>query len=100
MITIASIQAAVAAEHGVDPAVMREPDGMGTRHRSHVYPRQEAMRLSMLLTEHTSVRIGHFFGHRDHSTVLEASKRVGQRINADPKLHDRMRRVTLQLVRG
>lgn len=99
MITIASIQRKVAREHGVDPAIMREPDGVGTRHRTHVYPRQEAMRLAMMLTEHTSVRIGHFFGNRDHSTVLQASKSVAQRMRADDKLYDRMRRVTLELVR-
>jgi chromosomal replication initiator protein len=99
VITIANIQDAVAAEHGIDPAIMREPDGLGARHRSHVYPRQEAMRLAMLLTEHTSVRIGHFFGRRNHATVLAASNRVDVRMRTDPELHERLRRVTFGLVR-
>lgn len=100
MITIASIQAAVAREHGIDPAIMRAPDGQpGTRLRINSWPRQEAMRLALLLTEHSTVRVGQLFGGRDHSTVILGVQRVGKRMTADDKLRERMRRVTLELLR-
>jgi chromosomal replication initiation ATPase DnaA len=98
MILVAQIQQAIAHEHGIDPAIMREPDGLGSRLRTHAWPRQEAMRLAILLTEHSLTRVGHFFGHRDRTTVLSASRRVAKRMRGDPALHDRMRRVTLGLV--
>jgi chromosomal replication initiation ATPase DnaA len=97
---ISEIQRAVAREHGIDAAVMREPDGIGARARDHVWPRQEAIRLSFMLTEHSCIRIGQMFGNRDHSTVLEASRRAAERRRRDPEVHDRLRRVTLELLRA
>jgi chromosomal replication initiator protein len=96
--TIASIQRAVAAEYDIPVAMMTEPDGIGARLRGKVRLRQVAMRLSTFLTEHSLVRIGHFFGGRDHTTVISACKRVDQVRADDPKLDEFMCRVSLELV--
>ena len=97
---IADIQTAVAREYRVPFRIMREPDGMGTRMRDHARPRQAAMALAALLSEHSYVRIGQLFGGRDHSTVMAACRVVAVRRRGDPKLHSAMRRVSLELVRG
>lgn len=98
MIRVADIQRAVAAHRGVDIRIMREPDGPGARARSHSRPRQEAMTLALLLTEHSYTKVGQLFGGRDHTTVLEARKRVQQRISDDRETREAMRRLTLELV--
>lgn len=101
--TIAQIQTAVARECKVDVAAMKEPAPHGTG-RSEVntfdksHPRQAAMALSVLLTEHSLVRIGHFFGGRDHSTVIHACRAVAKRRRNDAKLHETMRRLSLELI--
>jgi chromosomal replication initiation ATPase DnaA len=101
MILVADIQAAVAREHGIDPAVMREPRALGRRRVNtwdKARPRQLAMALSVNLTNHSLTRIGHFFGGRDRTTVLHAHREVGSRARHDPELHAEMRRITLELV--
>lgn len=97
--TIASIQQAVATEYGIPVSTMRDRDALGTRVRPISWPRQEAMRLASLLTEHSYVRIGYYFGHRDHTTVILGCRAVARRIQTDDKLKTRMRRLTLDLVK-
>ncbi len=102
--TIASIQRAVAEEFGVPYAKMREPFPLG---RGKVYlnkwevsrPRQVAMALAVLLTDHGYTRIGHFFGGRDPATVRHAAAIVAERRRIDRVLHNRMRRISLELLR-
>lgn len=99
MIFVRDIQQAVAREHGIDPAIMRWPyRHSGARLRDHAWPRQEAMALSLLLTDHSKVRIGHFFGGRDHSTVIEARKRVSQRATENAETRERLARIAMELL--
>jgi chromosomal replication initiator protein len=99
---IAQIQSAVAAHYGIPVARLSEA---APRDRWFVntwdicHPRQEAMALAVLLTNHSYVRIGHFFGGRDHTTVLHACRAVEKRRQSDPKVHNAMRRITLELIR-
>lgn len=97
-----AIQQGIAREYGLTVAQLREP---APRHRLRVntfdksHPRQAAMALALLLTEHSVTRIGHYFGGRDRSTVYHAGKAVAQRRKSDARLHEAMRRLTLDLVR-
>lgn len=103
MITIASIQRGVAREYRVPLRIMREPDGIGARMPQHAHPRQVAMALAFRLTDHGFSRIGHYFGGRDHTTVIYALSAVERRRakggRAGRKIHNTMRRLTLELVR-
>jgi chromosomal replication initiator protein len=83
--TVREIQATVARRFGVPAQIMREPDGRGARLRKHAQPRQLAMSLSLLMTRHSCVRVGHFFG-RDHATVLFARTSINRRMRKDPEL--------------
>jgi chromosomal replication initiator protein len=99
VILVADIQRAFAREHGIDPAIMREPDGLGARKRPRAWARQEAMHLALMLTPHSTVRIGQFFGGRDHSTVIEADRRVAERRRRDPDVQIRVCRVAAFMLR-
>lgn len=103
MITIASIQRAVAREYRVPLRSMREPDGLGARRPERSHPRQVAMAMAALLTGHSLGRIGYYFGERDHSTVIYATRAVHRRRvkggRTGQKIHKTMRRVTFELVR-
>lgn len=103
MITIASIQCAVAREYRVPLRTMREPDGPGARMPQHAHPRHVAMTIAALLTDHSLNRIGYYFGGRDHSTVIYATRAVHRSRakggRTGQKIHRTMRRVTLELVR-
>lgn len=96
---VAEIQAAVARQYGVPLAMMRAPSGRGVMIREYARPRQIAMCLATRLTDHSLTRIGHFFGGRDHSTVLFACDQVEKRCSQDARLHASMREITLELVR-
>jgi chromosomal replication initiator protein len=91
-VRVSDIQAAVARHYGLP---VEELTGE-CRKRIVARPRQIAMRLAHLLTEHSTVRIGQFFG-RDHSTVIHARKAI-TRLRADPEIHQAMRVITLQLL--
>lgn len=103
MITIASIQRAVARAYRVPFRIMREPDNLGTRVPNHAHPRQVAMTLAARLTDHSLGRIGYYFGGRDHTTVIfaiaavERRRRKGGR--GGQKINKTMRRLTFELVR-
>lgn len=96
---VAAIQRAVARERGIPVDWMRQPDGAGARRHDASHPRQEAMRLAVLMTEHSYTRIGQFFGGRDHSTVINACRSVDKRRHRNPDVHERLRRLTLDLLR-
>jgi chromosomal replication initiator protein len=95
---VADIQAAVARRYRIPVAMMRAPRGRGTVKRRYAWPRQVAMCLSTRLTDHSYTRIGQFFGGRDHSTVLYACEAVEERRKKNAKLHNSMRRLTLELI--
>jgi chromosomal replication initiator protein len=89
MIRVADIQSAVAQHYGVSLDVMRGSRGTWKQARQ----RQVAIALASRLTDHSYARIGHFFGGRDHSTVIHACKVVAN----DPKVQDTLRKITLDL---
>lgn len=60
------------------------------RTQSIVLPRQVAMYLLRQLTELSLVEIGSAFGGRDHTTVMYACERIGQRVSADPAFADKI----------
>ena len=69
------------------------------RHRHVTLPRQVAMFLIRELTDASLPHIGSLFGGRDHTTVINALKRVERLIKADPDLRDRVDGLRRELVR-
>jgi chromosomal replication initiator protein len=61
------------------------------------WPRQVAMYLSRELTDRTLPAIGDAFGGRDHSTVVHAVKRTGERIATDAEAYETVRELTERL---
>jgi chromosomal replication initiator protein len=94
MIFVHDIQRATASHFGVPV------EAMTGRRRiwEHSRPRQMAMCLATRLTNHSLVRIGHFFGGRDHTTVIHAMHQTEQR-RRDPEIAKALREVTLTLLR-
>jgi chromosomal replication initiator protein len=95
---VADIKRAVAKRYRVPLATMSAPSGSFHRRR-YAWPRQVAILLSTRLTEHSYVRIGQFFGGRDHSTIIYACQAVEERRRKNPRLHNSLRRLTLELIR-
>jgi chromosomal replication initiator protein len=54
------------------------------RHRSINQPRQICMYLIRQLTRHSLEEIGGYFGNRDHTTVMHATRMVEQRRHTEP----------------
>jgi len=75
-ITIETIQKKV-----VDYYHLRMADMLSRRRPANIaFPRQVAMYLSRILTEHSLQEIGGAFGGRDHGTVIHAVKKVESRM--------------------
>ncbi len=86
-----AILKAVSAEFKVTLAELKGP----RRHRNITVPRQIAMYLVRELTDDSLPQIGHHFGGRDHSTVINSLKRVEALRDANPEIRaqlDRLRR--------
>jgi len=84
----------VAHEYRVSVADLKGP----RRQRNIVVPRQIAMHLMRELTDSSLPQIGAAFGGRDHTTVINALKRIDSLRNADPELRNRIERLRRQLV--
>jgi chromosomal replication initiator protein len=97
--TIFEIQRTVSRASRVRVSSLRAPFGAARNGRRIAWARQVGMCLATRLTEHSLRRIGHFFGGRDHSTVSHACRAVEKRCQRDPRLRNRMRRLTLDLIR-
>jgi chromosomal replication initiator protein len=80
--TVPEIQAAVAARFEVSAAELLSPSRAAPVARA----RQVAMYLSRELTGHSLPEIARAFNRRDHTTVMHAVKRVGERSTSDPAL--------------
>ncbi len=70
------------------------------RHRHVTLPRQVAMFLIRELTDSSLPHIGSLFGGRDHTTVINALKRVDLLLKADPDLRQRVDTLRVELVGG
>ena len=54
------------------------------------WPRQLAMYLARELTDHSLPAIGRAFAGRDHTTVLSACRRAGERVSAEPDAYEQL----------
>jgi len=81
-ITIETIQKKV-----VDYYHLRMADMLSRRRPANIaFPRQVAMYLSRILTEHSLQEIGAAFGGRDHGTVIHACKTVENMMDQDTSI--------------
>ena len=78
-VTIHDIQSLVAQRFGVTVLDLVSD----RRGRAQARPRQVAMWLARHTTTHSLPAIGRAFGDRDHSTVIQAIRRVEERMAAD-----------------
>ncbi|MDP4287245.1 MAG: chromosomal replication initiator protein DnaA [Bacteroidota bacterium] len=86
MLTIETIQRAVAKKFGVEEELLRAK----TRKQEVVQARQIAMFLAKELTNHSLKSIGLHFGGRDHSTVIHAVQAVVDDIRHDTGLASKL----------
>lgn len=84
---------AICAEFKVSVTDLKGP----RRHRNITVPRQIAMYLVRELCDESLPQIGGLFGGRDHSTVINALKRVEAMRDANPSLRTRIENVRRQL---
>jgi chromosomal replication initiator protein len=90
-VTVESVQKVVAAHFSVRIADLKGP----RRHKGISRPRMVAMFLSRELTGSSFPEIGLRFGGKDHSTVINACKRIASIEADDPQL-----RATLEVLRN
>jgi chromosomal replication initiator protein len=93
VITNELIQKLVAESFGVKPAELKSK----RRTRTVVLPRQVAMYLCRHLAGSSLPEIGHFFGGKDHSTVIHSCNTIEQKKEKDPELKARIEALTKQL---
>jgi chromosomal replication initiator protein len=79
--SIADIQAAACQHFGLTGEELLSP----SRAARVAWPRQVAMYLARELTDDSLPAIGRSFGGRDHTTVLHAWRRTGERLRADQR---------------
>jgi chromosomal replication initiator protein len=77
--SLADIQLAACQQFGITPEELLS----SSRAARVAWPRQVAMYLSRELTSESLPAIGRHFGGRDHTTVLHAWRRTGERISSD-----------------
>lgn len=71
-VRLPDIEKAVCEVFGLEPATLQS----GEKGKRVSHPRMLAMWLARKHTRAALSEIGHFFGHRSHSTVVAAQKRV------------------------
>jgi chromosomal replication initiator protein len=91
--TISSIQDAICAHF----AISRDELLSRSRSQRVAWPRHVAIYLARELTDHSLPVIGRQFGGRDHSTVLNACRRAGERIATDPRAYSAVEVLTASL---
>ena len=65
------------------------------RHRNLVFPRQIAMYLSRKLTNLSLPEIGHFFGGKDHTTVIHSCKKIEHELEHNNELKNTIEKITI-----
>ena len=94
-VTIDAIQRTVVKHFG-----LRMSDLKGNkRHRAVVEPRMIAMYLCRELTEASFPEIGRAFGGRDHSTVINACKRIKWNLSKEHRIKEDLETIEAQLSR-
>lgn len=83
-VTIPTILEAVTKHYGVRLADLQSRK----RSRSIAFPRQVCMYLARNLTAHSLEEIGGYFGGRDHSTVLHATRTIERLQEEDPQFRE------------
>ncbi len=80
IITVDDIKRVIAAHFKVSP------EALVSRKRTTAiaFPRQVAMYLARMLTNASLADIGMAFGKRDHTTVMHACDKIGEKIRTDP----------------
>lgn len=94
-ITVEAVQKAVASHFSVRIADLKGP----RRHKGISRPRMIAMFLSRELTGSSFPEIGLRFGGKDHSTVINACKRITKLREEDPELRSAVDHLREQLTR-
>jgi chromosomal replication initiator protein len=93
IISVSSIQKAVALEWGVTPEGLRSK----TRTKTLTIPRQAAMFLCREILGLQLVEIGNAFGGRDHSTVIHSIERAVALLTEDPLFQQHINKVRIKL---
>jgi chromosomal replication initiator protein len=91
--TISDVQDATCQHFGIT----REELLSAGRSTRVTWPRQLAMYLARELTKESLPAIGREFGNRDHTTVMHACKRAGQRVAAEPDARAAVEKLCAQL---
>lgn len=81
MIRISDIQRAVSQRQHIGVSALKGPRGKPKIVRA----RHSAMYLARRLTPHSYFVIGKHFGGRDHTTVINAYRKVQERVHTNPK---------------
>lgn len=92
-VTVEAVQKAVASHFSVRIADLKGP----RRHKGISRPRMIAMFLARELTGSSFPEIGLRFGGKDHSTVINACKRITALSDEDPELHSAVSQLREQL---
>ena len=92
-ITLSNIEQVVATFFGVSLEAMKSK----SRQRSVLYPRQVAMYLARILTDHSLPEIGRWFGGRDHTTALNAVSRLRTILQTQPSKQAQVDQLVLSL---
>jgi len=89
LITVDFIQRCVGEEFGLSLAELRTK----RRNKTIVVPRQVAMYLSRELTDLSLPEIGHYFGGKDHTTVLHSYNKIKEEIKKNDLLKNRVEKI-------
>ncbi len=83
-VSVEDIQKRVAEHYNIRLADMHSP----RRARAVARPRQVAMYLAKVMTEHSLPEIGRKFGGRDHTTIMHGIRRIEELVFSDAALRD------------
>jgi chromosomal replication initiator protein len=95
-VTIEDILEAVTSRYSVRLADLQSKK----RSRSIAFPRQICMYLARNLTRHSLQEIGGYFGGRDHTTVLYASRTIDEMRTRDPQFQATIELLTQEIQAG
>ncbi len=89
-ISVGTIQREVCRYFQISHAEM-----VGSKRSQHiVYPRQIAMYLARELTDMSLPKIGEEFGNRDHTTVMHATKKIGELMRSQREVYNQLQSLT------